>query len=315
MERKQLARPTLTTAIISLILAYPAILVSGCATTATTQAVKTKASELTAGYPSKDMIINVPEGMFVLKNLSWSLDSLGTNLKGEIVNNTSKSWNEVAFEVSLYDSAGKKLNGDSRNSLIRILGLEKGAIKPIGSGGTGKYFYGIQARIATFNVRFHSGEIPANYVFAMTSPVQSPALIFHDAAISISFSISKKQIGFSLYNRSANPLRVDWNQVSYVDVLGKSHKIVHSGINKYTDSAQTPTVVPPGARIEDFVVPSDYVRYTPGKYGGWQEEPLLPEGEMAYSFKGKSISVFMPLEVNGEVKNYFFAFRILEVKA
>lgn len=150
----------------------------------------------------------------------------------------------------------------------------------------------------------------------MTKPTVSKELIYEDHFLKIVFSITKKQIGFILQNKTENPIKIDWNQVSYVDVLGESHKVMHSGV-KYTDRAnpQPPTVVPPTAKLEDIVFPIDYVYYSSGKYGGWREIPLFPEAPKAKLFKGRSFSIFMPLEISGVNKNYLFSFKIEDVES
>lgn len=40
---------------------------------------------------------------------------------------------------------------------------------------------------------------------------------------------------------------------------------------------------------------------------------MFPEGEEAKVYKGKSFSVFMPLEINGVTKNYTFTFDVVDV--
>ena len=171
--------------------------------------------------------------------------------------------------------------------------------------------------ISRYELRFKTGEYPAKYTFVLTKPKASSQLIYEDPFLKIEFSITQKQFGFILQNRTENPIKIDWNQVSYVDVLSESHKVMHSGV-KYTDKGnpQTPTLIPPTAKLKDIVYPIDYVSYLPGPSGGlWTEAPLLPEAPEAKNLKGKSFSVFMPLEINGVVKNYLFSFNIADVES
>ena len=62
----------------------------------------------------------------------------------------------------------------------------------------------------------------------------------------------------SLNNKTDNPIKIDWNQVSYVDISGMSHRIIHSGV-KYIgrENPQSPTIIPPTAKIADIVFPTD----------------------------------------------------------
>lgn len=261
--------------------------------------------------------IVVEEGVFLLKNLSIVTERfLGPKLKGDVINNTTKDWNEVVFQVELYDQFGNKLKGyTGEDFTFKIYNIKRGETKSIGYG-YGESFLGIRdAIISRYDIRFKSGEYPAKYVFEMIKPAQSRELAFKDKFINIQFSISKRQIGFALQNKTENPIKIDWNQVSYIDVLGETHKVMHSGV-KYIDreKIQAPTVIPPSAKIEDIVFPSDYVYYISGEYGGWCKVPLFPEAPKAKLYKGRSFSIFMPLQINEVLKNYLFTFYIRDVE-
>ena len=269
-------------------------------------------------WAGKDITINVEEGSFTFKNLTLTQEKyIGPKLKGEIVNNTGKDWLNLEFEVDLYDTAGNKLKDFMGKSFsLPIFVLKSGATQALGSG-YGHSFMGVRdATVSRYEIRFKSGEYKANYSFAMTKPKPSKDLRFDDAFINISFAVSKRQIGFIILNKTSNPIKIDWNQVSYIDVLNESHKVMHSGV-KYIDRAnvQPPTIIPPTAKIEDMVFPSDHIYYTSGKYGGWNEIPIFPEAPKARLFKGRSFSVFMPLEINGILKNYLFTFIVEDVQA
>jgi hypothetical protein len=76
------------------------------------------------------------------------------------------------------------------------------------------------------------------------------------------------------------------------------------------DRPQVATIIPPEAMIEDAIVPSDHILYTSGSSGGWSSRPLFPALVETDLYIGKTFSVFMPLELEGSVKNYSFTFRI-----
>jgi hypothetical protein len=147
----------------------------------------------------------------------------------------------------------------------------------------------------------------------MTSPKASNGLIFSDDETAASFKISSKEFAFAISNKTREPIKIDWNQVSYVDALGKAHKIIHEGV-KYTDKGQPQpiTTVPPGAFVNDVIIPVDSVYFSEGP-GVWEVAPLFPGGQVAKTYEGATVSAFMPLEVNGTVKNYDFVFKITSV--
>ena len=150
------------------------------------------------------------------------------------------------------------------------------------------------------------------YIFTMTKPAASDIGIYEDANIKAEFALSKSRFGFALSNKTDGPIRVDWNQIAYVDPLGDSHKVIHEGVRYMTrNETLPPSVVPPGARISDVIVPSDLVSLR--SIGGWEVAEPLPGPEVGLKvlkLKGKTISFFIPLDIDGSVKNYNFVFSI-----
>lgn len=292
-----------------------ALFLSGCAPTqVATMRTASPTTEQKEVAQQKEIVVE--EGTFLLRDLSLDTERyLDPKLKGDVINNTTKDWNEVVFEIELYGQMGNKLKGYiGKDFTFQIYNIKKGEMKSIGMG-YGESFLGLRGTIISkYEIRFKSGEYPAKYIFVMVKPKESKEVAFEDSFMSIEFSISKRQVGFVLRNKTDNPIKIDWDQVSYVDVLGESHKVMHSGVRYIErDKPQAPTVVPPTAKVEDMVFPSDYVYYSSGEYGGWREIPLFPEAPAAKIYKGSSFSIFMPLEVNGVVKNYIFTFKIEDV--
>jgi hypothetical protein len=152
------------------------------------------------------------------------------------------------------------------------------------------------------------------YSLQMTKPVNSDELSFEDDFLKVHFTLSRKGVNFSIKNKTDDPIKIDWNQWSYVDTDGKSHRVFHSGI-KFTDkeSSLAPSVIPPTAMFEDVVCPSDHAKFSEIG-GGYQFVDLLPQSSSATEFVGKTISLFMPLELHNSVKNYFFSFKIKDAQ-
>ena len=97
-----------------------------------------------------------------------------------------------------------------------------------------------------------------------------------------------------------------------MDPEGKSHKVIHQGVRFIEkDRPQPAALIPPGAIIEDFAYPSDSVQMIGGS---WVTGMLFPYAPKAAELKGKTFSLFMPVEVNGATKNYNFVFMIDDIK-
>jgi hypothetical protein len=269
-----------------------------------------------SGSVSLDPIsVTVENGQIVFDKLSLTIETdfgLG-KLEGLIINKTGRNWINLFFEVDLLDAQGNEVKNNAANLIVRS--LKRDSSKLLSEGLGAHLLYLDTPNAAKIRIRFATGSYPAVYSFSLLKPHPNPKLVYDDPFVSVAFDISKRQIGFILVNKTSEPIKIDWNQVSYIDIQKNSHKVMHKGV-KYInrDETQSPSIIPPTARLEDLVFPTDYLTYTSGEYGGWDEEPMFPEGPKAGAYKGQSFSVFMPMQVNGVVKNYLFTFHIDNVE-
>jgi hypothetical protein len=158
-------------------------------------------------------------------------------------------------------------------------------------------------------VRFLNGTKEPKYAFSLQKPTPTPNLTFSNDALELTFLLDRERLAFSLRNKSEQPIQIDWNSASYVDPAGRAHKVMHEGV-KYVDrnSPQPPTVVPPGATIDDRVVPSDHVEYV--ERSGWLTRALLPAGDEASALQGRTLGVLLPIQTAGTTENLYFLFSI-----
>lgn len=171
--------------------------------------------------------------------------------------------------------------------------------------------------VANYSIGLQSVESPANakLQFGETKVVSFDEegvskYRYEDDYIDIVWYVGKKQFNFTLKNKSGYPLKVNWDDVSYVDITGKVGRVMHSGV-KYTDrnNSQPATVVPKNASISDLLMPTDNVHYVPGQYGGWRETNLIPS---AYKMKdvGKTMTVLLPIVIEDVQNDYTFTFSV-----
>lgn len=142
---------------------------------------------------------------------------------------------------------------------------------------------------------------------------------YEDDYIDIVWYVGLKQFNFSLKNKSGHTLKINWDDVSYVDVKGQVGRVMHSGV-KYADrnSSQPATTVPKNASISDILLPTENVYYVSGQYGGWQESYLVPcvyktpeaFNAEAPTFVGKTMTVMMPIMIENVQNDYTFTFNI-----
>jgi len=230
-----------------------------------------------------------------------------------VTNKTGHDWTIVSFKLIPYDQAGNAMpEATSLLMEFHVYGIADGQTRRIDGANI---MYTGQTKISRFGIKFSDGSMPIAYDVVMVKPVPSRDMRFEDGVIQAQWVFDPKQIGFVLRNKTDNPIKVDWNQISYVDATGTAEKIMHNDV-KFTsrNEPQPPTTIPPTAKIEDFVFPSANAYYETGRYGGWRETPMFPNSEDGLLYKGKTFSVFMPLEINGAVKNYTFTFMIQDVR-
>lgn len=142
---------------------------------------------------------------------------------------------------------------------------------------------------------------------------------YEDNYIDIVWYVGQKQFYFTLENKSGHTLKVNWDDISYVDVNGQAGRVMHSGI-KYTDrnSSQPATTIPKGASISDILLPTNNVHFDSGQYGGWREDYLIPcvyktpeaFNAGAPSLVGKTVTVMMPIMIENVQNDYTFTFNI-----
>ena len=142
---------------------------------------------------------------------------------------------------------------------------------------------------------------------------------FEDDYIDIIWTVGSKQFNFNLRNKSGHTLKINWDDISYVDINGQVGRVMHAGV-KYADrnSSQPASTVPKGASISDLLLPTENVYYVSGQYGGWKESYLFPRVyNTQEEFKagapklvGKTMTIMMPIIIENVQNDYTFTFNI-----
>ena len=142
---------------------------------------------------------------------------------------------------------------------------------------------------------------------------------YEDDYINIVWYVGLKQFNFTLNNKSGHSLKINWDDISFVDTEGQVGRVMHSGV-KYTErnNSQPATTVPKGASISDILLPTENVYFVSGQYGGWRENYLLPcvyqtpeaFNAGASSLVGKTMTIMMPIIIENVQNDYTFTFNI-----
>lgn len=141
--------------------------------------------------------------------------------------------------------------------------------------------------------------------------------VYEDDYMRIAWYVDLKIFHFSLANKSKHSIKINWDDISYVDINGAAGRVIHAG-TKYSEknNAQAPTTIPRRASITDLILPADNVKYY--DYVGWITHFLFPMhyksheamSAMAPQYVGKEMCILMPIEIEGVRNEYMFIFKV-----
>lgn len=142
---------------------------------------------------------------------------------------------------------------------------------------------------------------------------------YEDDYIEIVWYVGSTQFNFELKNKSGHTMKINWDDISYVDINGKTGRVMHAGV-KYTErnNSQPASSIPKGASLSDILLPTENVYYVSGQYGGWRESKLIPSiyktqedlQKEAGNYVGKSMRIMMPIMIENVQNDYTFVFNI-----
>lgn len=145
---------------------------------------------------------------------------------------------------------------------------------------------------------------------------------YEDDFIAITWYVNSEQFNFTLKNKTQHTIKINWDDITYVNYNGYTERMMHSGVKYIERNASQPsTMIPRGATISDLLQPTDNVywvdatRYTSG---GWRAKPLIPNvytsenppAKVAASYVGKTMSILMPIYIENVQNDYLFNFYI-----
>lgn len=146
---------------------------------------------------------------------------------------------------------------------------------------------------------------------------------FEDDYIAISWYVDETSFQFSLTNKSGKTLKINWDDISYVDMDGQAGRVMHSGV-KYVErnNSQPSTTIPKGATLSDRLIPTNNVYSEPDIFFGginWFEKHLFPRKEElsedavkanVAKYAGKTMAILMPILIENTQNDYLFTFQI-----
>lgn len=144
---------------------------------------------------------------------------------------------------------------------------------------------------------------------------------YKDDILDITWYIGEDRFYFVLRNVSPYTIKINWDDISFVDLSGKAVKVVHSGIDKNNlNILQPPITIPQGANLVDELIPikpsyniaeqSYEYRLVPCKY---KTTKTFNAETGAKYYAGKELSIMMPVVIENVQNDYTFTFKVGEL--
>lgn len=138
---------------------------------------------------------------------------------------------------------------------------------------------------------------------------------YEDDHIQIEWNVSRYSFPFELKNKSSHSIKMIWDDAVYVDIFGKSNRLVHTGI-KYDnkDLEQPNSVVPRNSSLSDALTPADNIFFM----GQWLTHPLIndflcEEQAEDLNIKGKKVIIILPIQIKDITNEYAFTFKLKDI--
>jgi hypothetical protein len=149
--------------------------------------------------------------------------------------------------------------------------------------------------------------------YKLVSPAVSSKLQFKDKNIAVSFKVEEKEFQMHFTNLSSYDMKILWERAEYTDVRRTTQRLMHSGIRFSDRNNPIPDqIVLSGSSIQGGVIPIKNVYILPQRRG-YDIHPLFKvESGKAADLKGKSIILFIPVEINRQIIPYNFKIKITD---
>jgi len=149
--------------------------------------------------------------------------------------------------------------------------------------------------------------------FRLVSPVVSPELQFRDKNISVTFTVGEQGIQMHLENISTYDMKILWDRAEYTGVNRQPQRLMHSGVRfQDRNNPITDQFVLSRGSVQEAVFPISNVYMLPQRKG-YDIRPLFPlVGDDAAGLKGKTVILFVPVEINRQIIPYNFKIEIMD---
>ncbi len=160
------------------------------------------------------------------------------------------------------------------------------------------------------------------YVYRLVKPVLKDKLFFSDGSITVEFVIDGSFIHLRLRNKKNERIIVSLDDAQ-IFVNARASRVVN--FNYLSEFSYSPNFrsnvldIFPNAFVELHLAPSDNVIEDGGSYDVASFYPVADfndkgKKEEIYSNVGKKVGLYLPVETEDEIYDYYFEFQVVDVK-
>lgn len=148
---------------------------------------------------------------------------------------------------------------------------------------------------------------------------------YSDKYIGITWTYNTTQFEFELKNISGHTLKINWDDVTFMDYSGNISRVMHKGV-KYIEreNPQGSISIPNEGILQDIILPNSNVYFSKGISGyipaQWKQKAIIPcyfnnkndmEKEIANkTWIGRTVRILFPIEIEGIKNDYTFEFTV-----
>lgn len=142
--------------------------------------------------------------------------------------------------------------------------------------------------------------------------------VYSDNFISMYPTVDGKKINLTIVNKHSSSIRILWDEAAYIDNDGSSHRVIHKTTKLHNkEQEQVPSVIPTGARLEDFVIPASYAfvttegwAYQPQVYNAYNRRESAESALATYKSNPyySQTKLLLPIEIDGKKIEYTMSF-------
>lgn len=149
--------------------------------------------------------------------------------------------------------------------------------------------------------------------YRLVSPVVSKELRFRDKDVAVAFTIGERGFEMRFENLSTYDIKILWERAEYTGVNGQPQRLMHSGVRFVDRNNPIPDqFVLSRSIVQESVFPTGNVYMLPERKG-YDLRPLFPlESHDAAGLKGKSVILFIPVEIDRQIIPYNFKIEITD---